>query len=357
MKKLNFFYLAVLATFASFTSCKKEEPKIYDTYLNGAFITNEGSWGSSNASLSFFDSEKEEVLNDVFYSVNERVIGDLLQSATIYGNKIFMIVNSSNKIEVASYINMEEIATVEDLSGPRYMTVYNHKGYVTQWGNGGQVKVLNLSDYSIETTIDVGTGPEQIVEAGGYLFVANAGEYGVDSVLSVIDPSTNTVVKSIVVGDNPMEMVIDANDDLWVLCYGYTQYDENWAVVSQTPSKLVKVDVATQEKVSELAISTFKHPMNLDISADKETIYYGGDYSFQGIYAVDITATQLDSVALIDETKTFYGFNVNPTTGDIYALEAPTFTEGGTLYIYSSSGSLKDSYTVGIGPKSVVFVD
>ncbi|HBF89066.1 MAG TPA: hypothetical protein DDX39_10530 [Bacteroidales bacterium] len=360
MKRINLFYFTILVIVTAFTSCKENEPDTNENqnpYEIGAFVTNEGAWGTSNASISFFDFQKKEVENDVFYTVNERVLGDLLQSATLYNDKIYMILNGSNKIEVATYSDFEEVATIEDFLSPRYMTIYNGKGYVSQWGNGGQVKVINLTNNIVEATIEVGAGPEQIIAAGGNLFVANCGEYGVDSVLSVIDPATNVVIKNIVVGDNPMEMALDANGDLWVLCYGYVKYALDYSIESETPSKLVKVDVNNQTKLSEIIISNNKHPMNMDISPDKETIYYGGDFSFSGIYAIDITATEVNSIALIDGTKTFYGFNVNPVNGDIYALESTSFTDAGKMYRYTSSGTEIDSYNVGIGPKSVIFAE
>jgi YVTN family beta-propeller protein len=213
-----------------------------------------------------------------------------------------------------------------------------------------------MSTNSVISTIDVGDGPEDIKLINGKIWVANSGGYGVDSTISVIDPTTDVVEKTIVVGDCPKEIVQDANLNLWVLCYGSIVYDANWNIASQTPSKLVKVSASTFQKVSEIIISDTQHPQHLDISNDKKTLYYGGGYAFAGIYSVSTSATSVSSSPLIDGTKYFYGFNVNPATGELYALEAPTFTSAGKMYKYNSSGSLSKQYNVGVGPNGIIFL-
>ncbi|MEI6501607.1 MAG: DUF5074 domain-containing protein, partial [Armatimonadota bacterium] len=201
--------------------------------------------------------------------------------------------------------------------------------YSIDQGENGVVKVIDLTLNTILRTIKVGTGPEQTLVAGGNILVCNGGAYDLDSTISVINPANDKVVQTITVGDNPKEMVVDKNSDIWVICYGYIKYDSNFTIIKETPSKLVRLSGQDYHKVVEYIISQTQHPQHIDISKDKSIVYYGGGFGYSGIYAMSITATSLPAVPFINNNM-FYGFNVNPVNDDIYALDAGNFTDAGT---------------------------
>lgn len=68
--------------------------------------------------------------------------------------------------------------------------------------SGGTVAVLNATTLKDETSVAVGMGPAEVTFSadGKYVFVAN----GADSTVSVVDPSTKDVVKTIKVGETPV---------------------------------------------------------------------------------------------------------------------------------------------------------
>ncbi|MCX6306830.1 MAG: hypothetical protein NT040_17830 [Bacteroidetes bacterium] len=355
--RLNIFAWALLIT-TLIPGCKKDDPPVYvpaEPYANGAFISNEGTYGQANASVSFYDFAGDSVRNSIFTTVNNRPLGQLLQSTYAVNGKVYMVLNLSDTVVVASAGDFKEAGVFTGLSSPRYMTSFNNKGYVTQWGGSGEVKVIDLGTNAILKSIRVGTGPEQAIVVNGNILVCNGGAYDVDSTISVIDPVNDLVVKTITVGDNPKEMVVDKNNDIWVICYGYIKYDGSFNIILETPSKLVKVSGQSYQKTAEYIISATQHPQHIDISKDKSTIYYGGGFGYAGIYAMNITAAGTPSTPLIDGSKYFYGFNVNPANDEIYALDATNFTTPGTLFRYSNQGNLVNQYTVGIAPNGVLF--
>jgi YVTN family beta-propeller protein len=279
----------------------------------------------------------------------------LLQSMYAVNGKAYMMLNLSDTVAITDLNDFKETGTITGLSSPRYMSSYNNKGYITQWGDNGVVKVVDLATNTILKTIDVGTGPEQTIQANGKILVCNGGAYDRDSTVSVIDPVTDKVVQTIVVGDNPKEMVIDMNNNIWVICYGYIKYDGSFNIILETPSKLVRLSKQSFQKAGEYIISATQHPQHIDISKDKSTIYYGGGFGFAGIYAMDIRETVTPSIPLVDGSKYFYGFNVNPGNGEIYAFDATDFTTPGMMYRYSSQGNLVKQYTVGVAPNGAMF--
>jgi YVTN family beta-propeller protein len=340
--------------------CKKEENPIYippGPYDNGAFIANEGTFGQANASVSFYSFSGDSVRNSVYSAVNKHPLGQLLQSLHIFNGKIYMMLNLSDTVKIANASDFKSAGTITGLSSPRYMTSYNvkNKGYITQWGEGGVVKVVDLRNNSVLKTIKVGMGPEQAIVANGYILVCNGGAYDHDSTVSVIDPATDQLLQTVDVGDNPKEMVIDRNNNIWVICYGYIQYDGSFNIIRETPSKLVKLSGSSFLKLGEYVISPTQHPQHIDISKDKSVVYYGGGFGYAGIYAMNIDATATPFMPLIDGSKYFYGFNVNPANGELYACDATDFTSPGVLYRYSPQGSMLGQYSVDVAPNGVLF--
>ena len=227
---------------------------------------------------------------------------------------------------------------------------------MTQWGNGGSVAVIDQASKAVESTIGVGNGPEGILVYDDLLWVANSGGYAKDNSVSVIDPATKTVVKTIEVADNPQHMVVDANGDVWVVCYGYVQYSADFAIVAETPSALVRIDAGTKTVDKTITIHNNEHPSYLGVSADGNTLYVGGGLTYNGIYAVSIDADSYPATKFADGN--FYGFSVNPANGDLYGCQAPSFTKVGTVVVLdATSGAVKSSYNdgIGIGPRKVVF--
>lgn len=360
IKKMKRFSLLCLfaALGATMASCEKDETKPFLPYdlTHGVAIANEGTFQASNASLSIYYPDGDSVVNDVFSEVNDRPLGDVLQSIGFSEENAYFVMNASNKIEVVNKKTCVEVATITDLISPRYFaSISNNKAYVTLWGDGGKIGVIDLTTNTLSKEISVGSGPEKLVVVGDKCFVANSGGWGTDNRVSIINTQTDEVVTTLTVGDNPKDFLVDKNGMVWVLCSGNIVYDANYNIESQTASKLMMINPSTNgiEKTIDLG-ATF-HPSHLEINPAKDALYYGGDFGVAGIFSVSITATDKATSSFIDGY--FYGFNVDPASGIIYGLQAPSYTSAGTLKRYSSTGSLISTSTLGIVPNGAYFAD
>ena len=365
-RKLKLPYLLILISVIGtfITSCEKDdsekpyvpEQKTYFNLTQGVTIANEGGYGSGNASFSIFYPAGDSVSNNVFFNVNGVSLGDVLQSIGFAGDKAYMLLNASNKIEVIDKDSCYQITTITDLSSPRYfLSLNNQKAYISLWGNGGKVGVLNLLTNTLTKQITVGSGPEKMVMVSGKVFVTNSGGWSTDNKVSVINTTSDEVAATITVGDNPKDIVVDKNGKVWVLCAGNIVYDGNYNIVSQTESQLARINPSSNEIETTISLGETYHPSLLEINATGDVLYYGGDWGASGIFSISIDATIKASTPLINDY--FYGFNVDPSNGVIYALQSPSFTSSGTLKTYSSSGELLGSYSVGIGPNGAYFAD
>jgi YVTN family beta-propeller protein len=346
LRKIGMFALAITVL----SSCKKDnidEIYVAGNYEDGYFVTNEGNFGTGNGSISFVD-EYGAVENDVFASINSFALGDVVQSMNIIGSRAYILVNGSSKIEVASVDSMYSVATIDAVS-PRYIAKVNdNKAYVTDWGVNG-VQVIDLLTNTISSTIACGTGPEGITVANGFAYVCNVGGWGLDNTVSVINTTTDAVETTLIVGDKPSSVVVDVNGAVWVLTGGFTEYDDDWNVVSETAGNLVKIVNNTIEETYAFAVGN--HPQDLVIDDAGTTLYYSDGSWSKAVYAFDVNDTELPTTALID--KSFYGLGVHG--GYVYGTDAVDFTQSGWSYKYTVDGVIIDSVQVGIIPGGYCF--
>lgn len=335
------------------SSCKKDNPFSINI-IHGALIGNEGQYGKSNASVSYYNYSNNSIVNNIFTQVNNRSLGDVLQSICVDSNYAYLIVNSSNKIEVVSRTNFNEVATIEGVSLPRYMTTRNGKGYVTCWGDSS-LKVIDLNSRNIVNSIRLGAGPEKMLIHDNLMFIVNSGMYGTDSTISIVNLTSETVSKTIEVGFNPKDLKLDKNSDLWVICFGKAVYDETSKLIDSSASELVRINLSSLEVKQRVTVSESKHASILDISPDGSILYFGSGYSFGWIYKLLISQTENEATKFCEDYS--YGFNVNPSNGEVYVTIAPTYTDAGILKRYDSQGSLLGTYETGIIPSSTVFIN
>lgn len=355
MKFSKLVFVALLSS-VFLTSCSDDDTIVESplgSYDNGVLILNQGGFGHGDASVSYLSEDFTTQQNNIFSIVNPTItLGDTGQDVGLYQNLAFIVLNYSNKIEVVNRYTMAHVATISSgLNNPRYIAFSNGKGFVTNWGDGGStsddyVAVLNLSTYAVSSTIPVAEGPERIVENDNKLYVAHAGGYGYGSTISVINATNNTLSTTINVGDVPNSLEIN-NGSLYVICGGKPSY-----APTETAGKFVKINLTNNSVASTLNFPAATHPSNLDVVDN--TVFYTVNSS---IYKSTLTAATLPTTALFSTTAQgvygVYSFAVH--NDKIYVGDAADYNSNGKVYVYSSTGSLEHSYTVGVIPAGFYF--
>ena len=345
---LRFLLFLFLASFLTITSCSEDDNKPTGEFQTGVFIVNEGNFLHADGSVSFLNLANSEVTSDLFGRVNDgRALGDVVQSMTTDGDRSYIVVNNSNKIEVVNANTFESISSFE-LSLPRNFVLHNGKGYATEWVSfvdPGRVSIIDPNDFSITSTIEVGYGAEKMIVTQEHLFVSNVNA----NTVSVIDLSTEEVVETIEVGNSPASFVADKNGNLWVICAG--GYNENFEPLND--GKLVQIsstDFSVMKTIEvEAQIST-----HLLIDRTGDHLFFAVDNK---IFRVGIDVTTVPTTPFIDEELVtgFYGLGIDPVTNWVYASDALGFASNGKVYRYNETGEKVDVITAGIGPNSFVF--
>ncbi|MDX1909208.1 MAG: hypothetical protein SF053_19375 [Bacteroidia bacterium] len=337
MKTLRLTGLALLIALAG---CREEAPTP-QPYAQGVFVLNEGNFLSANASISYYNPEADTVALDVFAAANNRPLGDVLQSATRIGDRIFWVVNNSQKIEVTDG-NLKSVGTVTGLTSPRYIAaVSDQKAYVTDLFSGN-VSVLNTETLAITGTISIPGWTERVLVLGPDAFIVNSGR----PYVYVVNTATDQVTDSIRTAAGTNSLTQDADGNLWVLCGG--------DYVTGEKGNLYRINPVTRTITLALPFSSGGYPGQLTTSPDKKILYYLDG----GVFAMAISDATLPVTPFIGAgSASFYGMTVHPETGDLYVADAVDYTQAGRGLRYSASGSLLATFATGLIPNGFLFIE
>jgi len=337
MKRL-FFCLTVTLFICS--SCEKDKDKTPDSFLsgNGVFILNEGNFGRATGSISFYSYDSVKMFNNIFLNANQRPLGDVPNSMLISGDKIFVVVNNSGKVEVVEKESFKSIATISDINSPRDIAeVSSTKAYVTSMYSDSVI-VIDTKNDVISGYINIRRTSESIVVRDKRAYIANC--VGGNEIM-VINTDTDKVIDSIKVAAEPESMVFDKNGMLWVLCNG------GWA--KEKEAELLAVNIASKDIKSLPFPSMADYPSCLRIDGTGSTLYFLNS----AVQKLSIDDTAIPSGAFI--SSYFYNLGINPTTGDVLVTDALDYQQQGNLLIYNSAGSLSATHEVGIIPGKMYF--
>ena len=350
MKKSNLFVLAALAVLAACSPDKKETPAPSpDTY-----ILSEGQFKAKDGAVSGFNRNARVITNvDLFGSANGgSQLGDVVQSMGVQGNKGYVVVNGSEKIEVVTLPDFKTAGTITGLDQPRYFTSTSAtRGYVTEWRGPytgylpGVLTILNLSTNTVASRVTVGRNPEQLLALGGKIYVPNI----LDNTVSVVDEATGTLTNTIAVPEGPASMVADKDGNVWVLCNGVVSYATG-AAVQVSAGSLVRFNPASPTTQLKLTFPATTSPGQLRINPTKDQLYY----QFGGAeYQMSTAATALPTTPFL--RRSFSGFAIDPRDNTIYGAIAPSYSSNGRFIRYQPSGAPIDSFNVKVGPNGFVF--
>lgn len=335
MRKVIFSILVL-----AFAACKPSDdnPQNLEVdYFEGLWVANEGTYTWGNASLSVLPMDSSDMLQAVFAEVNERPLGDVLQSVSHnwFGHSL-LVVNNSGKIEIVDNKTMESVATISGLNSPRYLQVIDHdKAYCTDlYANA--VYVLDLNELNIEKTIQMNGWTEAILNRGSEIYVL-----GMESnMLYRINRYSDIIEDSLALPREPESMEIATDGYLWVLCSGGLNAPQEPAIV--------KVDLDTWLIESQFdMVGGQDYPGNLVFNGNQDSFYFinDGDIWESSIWLVN-------PVKLLDGGgRNLYTLFMDPFNEVLWVGDARDFISNGFVHrILPDAPAWQDSMEVGVGP-------
>jgi hypothetical protein len=358
MKSIINIYIGIALAVVIISSCKPKAPSTYNSaiplYANSVVVVEEGPFANGSGDFSIINRANGVVSRNVYSNVQGEYLGSIAQHMNIASNgKVYLTVNNSNKMVVFDNYNFATKQTVNGLKLPRYTSlVKSDKLYISEWGTNGTqaaIKVYNTNTRTITKSIPLGNGAEEIVSYGNVAYVALNGGYLNNDSVAVINIDNDSLMGKIYIGPNPTNMVMDKDNNIWIMCKG--KWNSNFTALAEQP-KLVKYNTFTNKVEKQFTLNTlYSQPYALKINNAKDKLYYSWD---GGLWYLPITESVLQTVPFI--YGNYYGLGVDPKNDDIYAADAKDFASNGIVRRFYSWGGIRDSFNVGLIPNGFAFV-
>lgn len=349
--KIIFYCSACITFFTVGTSCSKNEDPDNNTdttnynFKNGLFIINEGLFNHGNSSIAFYNPETSRNDQDIFSTVNLKPLGDVGFSMVIQGDTGFIVVNNSGTIEVVDIHNMKSIKTIEGIISPRYiLPVSKSKAYISSLLES-KLFILDMKSLEITGNISTGRTLEQMIKIDDQVFAASWSQLAHPDInnnkVLIINPTLDALIDSITVTKEPNSMAVDKDQNLWVLCSGGYNNEEEPA--------LIKINPQTRSIDKTLNFtSDWAYPSRLTVNKSGDQLYY---IDYPNIYRADIQAVDLPVEAFVDGTgKSFYALCYDSENDVLIASDAKDYQQNGSIYILSSSGAIINEFSSGVIP-------
>lgn len=341
------------------------------TKYAGLYLLNEGNMGSNKATLDYLDFSTMSYFRNIYPSRNPDValeLGDVGNDILLYGSKLYLAINASNKVEVLDARSAKRLGQI-DIPNCRSLLGYGGKLYVSSYvapikidpkAPRGALYRIDTASLQIFDFVEVGYQPEELATDGKSIFVANSGGYrspNYDNTISVVDINSFKEVEKIPVAINLHHLKIDHYDQLWVNSRG------NYRDI---PSCLVLLQ-RNQKKRFEPR-DTLNIPCSgFDIAGDS-LFYYASEWNNQtqktkvsyGIVNIK-RPKDIHSFSLIKphpkvKIKTPYGIAVNTSMDALFIMDAKEYTSSGELYCFTKKGEYQWKVTTGDIPGHIVFL-
>jgi hypothetical protein len=317
-----------------------EEQEIF--YGNGFLIANEGSYGKPEADVTFVSADLSLKQDNIFaFNNSGSKLGDVLQMIAFNGENAYLLLNNSNRIQIANRSNFKANGQITaELNSPRYMAFANNNIYVTndKYMGDKYVSIYRVSDRSFIKKIAFTDAAERIVEAGNNIFVQNA-SFGFGNKITYINTSTNEVQSTITLPAGNINKIISSNQNVY-------------AIAADAANSYIYQISSTGSITKTTTLTGIADAKNLEISNGK--FYFT---SGKKVYGMDMSATTAPSSPLftvansVDDYSALYGFSV--INDKIFTSDSNGFTQDSKIVVYNTSGTVIKSFTSGIGSNSV----
>lgn len=345
-------------------------PSVEETHFDGLYILNEGNMGSNRCTLDYLDLSGTDSTIHYYRNIyaernpsTVKELGDVGNDIGIYGSKLWIVVNCSNKVEVCEARSTRRLGQV-NIDNCRYLAFDGGFAYVSSYAGPVQVaencplgrvyKVDTLTMQKVDSVV-VGYQPEEMTIVDGKLYVANSGGYRVplyDNRIMVIDLATFQVIKEIEVDVNLHRLLADSHGQLWVSTRG-NYFDVAPALYCLKEDKVV---ARLEVPISSMTIVG-------------DSLYYIGttfsyvDGGYKKDFGIVDVALQRCSVAATFEAPEIknitlpYGIIVNPHDRDFYILDAKNYVSSGEMLHFDADGNFLWRVSTGDIPSRGVFLE
>ena len=336
MKKL---ILLALVAFVMLSALKCKEkggdqpsPKTY-----AVLALNEGAFNHANGGLTAYNPDTKESIQEYYRTQNGKDAGDVVQSATKIGDKIYLVINNSKEIQVLSASDLKLQTTIAENFSPRYLVDLKDGRAMVSDFNGG-VHILSLSTNKILSTITTPSWTEALLKRGDNVYVTLPTEGQIWS----YSISKASFIDQVDVAGQPVQLFDGSGPEFWAFSTTYPN----------TSCHLIKLEEGGDSWGES---QTYNYPQygyfaEVQKSADKFYMVNGDLYTASASDPLELQETNFSTSG-----KNIYSLGIDPSNGEIYLGDAKDYASNGNAYRLSPSMQLLDSFSTGIAPGAFFF--
>ncbi len=353
----NIFILGLLLTFVSCKPDPEPTPQV-SNIAKGLFVLNEGTFTYANSSLTFYDPEADTVENNLFYRVNNSPLGDVANSMMLDETGMYIVVNNSKYIYKVDPKTMKYKSKLDGFTSPRHiMSINKNKAYVSDQESTG-LWIINPETMHKTGFVELGNTTERMVRVGDEVVVTNWSNFyqpeTSNSTIQFVNIDSDSLVAEMEVTPEPNSIVLDKNNNIWVLCSG--------GYLPPCEPALFCINPSSREIVKRFDFADGDYPSSLTIDDAKENIYFlNGGFGTLSLYKMSIGEETLPSTPLVNSQQSTVNGQGRVFTnviisedGDIYLTDVKNYVQNGEVLRYTSEGEFVTSFPAGIVPGAMM---
>ncbi len=338
MKKLPIllFWLLLCACFTE----PADKGMIPDNLPGGKLlIQNEGNfqWGNAGLSLYHLD-QKSMVSTNLFQSVNGRPLGDVLQSARVIGNEIWLVVNNTGTLELIDRSSYVSTRSIPGFVSPRYLCPLNNDQVAVSDLYSDSVSVIRTGTGMTDYKVFLKGWTEEMALVENKLWVSNPNAYK----MYAIDLQTRQLSDSVEIGFGSFALKSDDGKNLWIATRGNKDLGIPSMIHGYSPSTgqfFFSKEVGT-EPVQDLFLD------------DNNRVWYL--YRNQ-LFRFKNSADQLPDAPVYDGTgRNLYAADF--VAGRIAISDAVDYVQNGEILLLDTEGNVLERFKAGRIPNGFIYL-
>ncbi len=291
----------------------------------------------SAATISIIDIEEDTVYNDVAQT------GMYPNQLYLYDGKLYSVNSGSNSLSIFNISDFTEEAPIALGIGknPMEMIVVDDDVAYISCYISNQVLKVDLLGKSVIDSMDAGQSATALAESDNKLYVTNAGvnpDYSyTQGTVSVFNLSDGSLEATINVATNPQDVAVDAQGKIHVLCTG--NYWDEFAQVKI-------IDPVSDTVIDSISLGAGNMAGVLYINQVNNIAYCGS-------WGTGAVTYSTDTYDILEAPFTVKG--ANGIAVDIDANIWISNWGNNTVYKLNNNATVIDSFTVGVGPQNLVY--
>jgi len=306
------------------------------------YVLCEGNFNTTNASLWAINPDHSAITGPLHWNPAVNPLGDVGQSQLIYQDKLYLVMNNSNTLEIANIADGFQYEKTIPLpnAGPRYIEILNNIAYVSCWYLGGIIRIDLNSGTFLDTLFTDGL-PEDLLYYQDKLYASitmNLDWSDADRVIEIEINDSLTIARTFHVVPGPGQMLAHDN----CLYVASTYYDADW----NTYAGNSKIDLSSGTVTQKDFGITFSFGADLVMFNNRICRVYNG-----GICALTDSLT-MDTTSQIGSYPNIYSA---ATYDNLIYFGLSDYTAPDNVAIVDSSGTELANFRIGALPGSFAF--